>query len=179
VLRRLLIVAAVLVAAWVVVCLVLFAFPPAETGAPARADAIVVLAGAHERLPPALELVRQGVAPRLLISSVSRSRPWPLAQRLCAAGRYAGADVVCFDAAPYSTQGEARAVGRMARSRGWKSLVVVSSRFHLTRAKLLFRRCYPGSLSLVGVPTKWWRIPGEWVSETGKLFVQLTYQRSC
>ncbi|MBX5475206.1 MAG: YdcF family protein, partial [Thermoleophilia bacterium] len=61
----------------------------------------------------------------------------------------------------------------------WRSIVVVSSTFHLTRAKLLFRRCYTGRLWLVGSPTPWWELPQEWASETGKLLVQVTVERSC
>ena len=177
--RRVLIGIGILVAAWVVLALVLFVWPPAETGAPAHADAVVVLSGGRERLPPALTLIRQGVATVLAISSVDRTKHWPLGHRLCDRGRYAGARVLCFQAAPYSTQGEARAVGRLARAHHWREVVVVSSTFHLTRAKMLFRRCYDGGLSLVGVPYTWWKLPGEWVSETGKLIVQLTTQRDC
>jgi uncharacterized SAM-binding protein YcdF (DUF218 family) len=179
VLRRALLVLGALVAAWLVACAVLFVWPPAETGAPPHADAVVVLSGDHHRLPPALALIRRGVAPVLAISSISHTPKWKAAIALCRAGRYAGARVVCFEANPYSTQGEAEAVGRLARRDGWHSIVVVSSTFHLTRAKLLFRRCYAGRLSLVGSPVAWWRVPGEWASETGKLLVQLTVERGC
>ena len=177
--RRLLIVLGAVVAAWLVLSLVLFVWPPAETGAPAKADAVVVLSGSVKRLPPALALIRSHVAPVLAISSVSVTPKWKAARKLCKAGTYEGARVVCFLASPYSTRGEARTVGRLARKRGWKSIVVVSSTFHLTRVKLLFRRCYHGKLSLVGAPTAWWRLPEEWANETAKLFVQLTTERTC
>jgi uncharacterized SAM-binding protein YcdF (DUF218 family) len=179
VLRRILPAAVVLVLAWLAACLVFFTWSPWETGAPAHADAVIVLSGGRERLPPALSLVRRGVAPVLAISSVSRTRPWVIARRLCAAGRYASATVLCFDAKPYSTQGEARAVERLAREHQWKRVVVVTSRFHVTRAHMLFRRCYDGGISFVGVGYPWWKLPGEWVSETGKMIVQLTVQRGC
>jgi len=168
-----------LVAAWLVACLVLFVWPPAETGAPAHADAVVVLSGSSRRLPPALALIRSHVAPVLALSSVSMTPRWRAARRLCRAGSYDGARVVCFLARPYSTRGEARTVAELARQRGWHSLVVVSSTFHLTRAKLLFRRCYPGRLWLVGAPLAWWRLPEEWAGETAKLLVQLTVERGC
>jgi uncharacterized SAM-binding protein YcdF (DUF218 family) len=163
----------------VAACLVLFTWSPWETGAPAHADAVIVLSGGRERLPPAMALVRRGVAPVLAISSVGRTRPWPLGQRLCRRGRYAGAAVICFDAKPYSTQGEARAVERLVRARQWSRIVVVTSRFHVTRAHMLFRRCYDGGLWTVGVPFTWWKLPAQWVSETGKMVVQLTVQRGC
>jgi uncharacterized SAM-binding protein YcdF (DUF218 family) len=179
VLRRLLLVVAGLVAAWLVACLVLFVWPPAESSAPAHADAVVVLAGSKRRLPPALALIRRGVAPVLALSTVQRTKHWPQARRLCATHRYAGARVVCFTAVPYSTRGEARTVARLARARGWHSVVVVTSTFHITRAHMLFRRCYHGSLAMIGSSSPWWQLPEEWASETGKLLVQLTWERGC
>jgi len=179
VLRRLLWTLCALVAAWVVLSLVLFLWSPWNTGAPARADAVIVLSGGRERLPPAMDLVRRGVAPVLAISSVSKTRPWPLGERLCRARRYAGGKVVCFEAEPYSTRGEAETVARLARARHWSSIVVVTSRFHITRARMLFRRCYAGRLSTVAVPSTWWKLPLDWANETGKLLVQLTSERSC
>ena len=178
-LRRLLLILAGLVAAWLVACLILFVWPPAESSAPAHADVVVVLSGSKERLPPALALIRRGVAPVLALSTVQRTPHWPQAQRLCATHRYAGAHVVCFTAVPYSTRGEARTVARLARERGWHSVVVVTSTFHITRAHMLFRRCYHGPLTMIGSPSTWWQLPVEWVSETGKLLVQLTVQRGC
>jgi uncharacterized SAM-binding protein YcdF (DUF218 family) len=167
------------VAAWVVACLLFFTWSPWDGGTPAHADAVVVLSGGRDRLPPALDLIRRGVAKTLAISTVSRTKPWPLGQRLCRAGRYHDADVLCFDARPYSTRGEAEAVERLVRKRDWTRVVVVTSRFHVTRAHMLFRRCYDRKLWMVGVPRTWWKLPGEWVSETSKLAYQLTVQRSC
>jgi len=166
-------------AVWIVLCLVFFTWSPWESGAPTKADVVVVLSGGRERLPPALALIRRGVAKTLAISSVSRTPRWPLGHRLCAARRYAGATVLCFNANPYSTRGEAEAVARLARARGWTRVVVVTSRFHITRAHLVFRRCYHGGLWFVGVSRTWWKLPAEWVNETGKLVYQLTVQRTC
>jgi uncharacterized SAM-binding protein YcdF (DUF218 family) len=179
VLRRLSLTAGVLVAAWIVLSLVLFVFPPAETGAPVHADAVIVLSGGRERLPPALALIRRGVAPVLAISSVHRTKPWPLGERVCAAKRYAGARVLCFPAVPYSTRGEAETVGRLARAHGWKRIVVVTNTFHVTRASMLFHRCFHGGISTVGVASTWWKLPLNWATETAKLVYQLTVQRSC
>jgi uncharacterized SAM-binding protein YcdF (DUF218 family) len=178
-LRRSLAVLAVVVGIWVAFSVVIFLSAPWAGAAPAHADAIVVLSGGRERLPPALALVRRGVAPVLAISSVDRTRPWKLGHALCRAGRYESARVVCFQAVPYSTRGEAETVARLARSRGWASIVVVTSQFHTTRAHMLFRRCFPGRLSLVGVGSTWWKLPLDWASETSKLVYQLTIQRGC
>jgi len=179
VVRRLLLVVAALVFAWLVACLVLFVWPPAESSPPAHADVVVVLSGNKRRLRPALALIRRGVAPVLALSTVQRTRHWPEAERLCATHRYAGARVVCFTAIPFSTEGEARTVARLVRERGWRSVVVVTSTFHVTRAHMLFRRCYRGPLTIIGSPSTWWQLPEEWASETGKLLVQLTVRRGC
>jgi uncharacterized SAM-binding protein YcdF (DUF218 family) len=178
VLRRALLVLAVLVAAWVVAAAVLFGFPPAESGAPAHADVVVMLSGSHERLAKAESLVRRGVAPLLALSSVRRTPDWRAAVRLCAAGRYERARVLCFEATPYSTRGEARTIAALARRHGWRRIVVVTSTYHVTRAKLLLRRCYAGPLWLVGARAPLWRLPQEWAAETGKLVVQ-SLDRGC
>ena len=70
-------------------------------------------------------------------------------------------------------------IARLAQRNGWTAIVVVSSPFHLTRAKRLFRRCFSGRLYFVGAPTAWWELPQEWASETVKLLVQLTVERGC
>lgn len=177
--RRLLLTAAGLVAAWVVACLVFFTWSPWDSGAPAHADVVVMLSGSKRRLPTALGLIRRGVAPVLALSSVPRTKDWAEADRLCRTKRYSGARVICFQAVPYSTRGEARTVARLAQERGWRSIVVVTSRFHITRAHMLFRRCWHGPLSMVPAPSTWWQLPVEWASETAKLLVQVTVERSC
>jgi uncharacterized SAM-binding protein YcdF (DUF218 family) len=177
--RRSLLILAGLVAAWLVACLVLFVWPPAESAVPAHADVVVVLSGSKVRLPPALALIRRGVAPVLAISTVQRTKHWPQAERLCATHQYAGARVVCFTAVPFSTRGEAETVTRLAHERGWRSVVVVTSTFHITRAHMLFKRCFHGPLSFVGAGSTWWKLPEEWASETGKLLVQLVTERRC
>jgi uncharacterized SAM-binding protein YcdF (DUF218 family) len=179
VVRRLLLVAAALVGLWVAACLVLFLWSPFASSAPRRASVVVVLSGDKRRLTPGLALIRRGVAPVLAISGVDRAPRWRQAHDLCKRGRYAAARVVCFEPVPFSTQGEARTVARLARERGWSSVVVVTSRFHVTRAKLLFRRCWHGPLAVIGAGSTWWRLPEEWLSETGKLLVQLTVRRGC
>ncbi len=120
----------------------------------ATADAIVVLAGSKHRLPVGLELFRQKVAPTLVVSDGLDPRS-PSTQRLCLDRRA----VICPRPDPYSTRGEARMIARLARERGWSSVVVVSSRFHLYRAKLLIRRCYDGRLAMVGSRNTWYTLP--------------------
>ena len=177
--RRALLVLAVLVGAWLVACAVLFVWP-SEPAPPGHADAVVVLSGGrNSRLDPALKLIREGVAPVLAISGARQDPRWQKARLLCDEGHTAAARVICFEPTPFSTRGEARSIARLARQHGWNKVIVVTSTFHVTRARLLVRRCYPGQLWLVGAPAPWWRLPEEWAFETGKLAVQLTAERSC
>lgn len=141
----------------------------------AKADAVIVLAGEKRRLPIALELVERGVAPVLVISDGLDPR-WTTANRLCRFGD--PARIVCTRPEPYSTRGEARLVARLARERGWNSLVVVSSRLHLFRAQMLFERCFDGRLDLVGAPNPGLRLPLAIALEWTKLGVA-TLRRRC
>lgn len=179
--RRLLSALAILVGLWLVAVAVLFVWPPAAQAPPAHADVVVVLSGGENgRLDPALKLVERGIAPVLAISSAFRDPKWTKAHRLCR-----GQDgrtrfrVLCFQAFPYSTRGEAETVSRLARRDGWHRIVVVTSSYHVTRARMLFRRCFKGPLWTVGTPAPWWELPAEWASETAKLAVQTFYERGC
>lgn len=163
-------------AAWLALCAFLFLWPRQDS--PGRADAVVVLSGDRDfRLPRALELMKDRVAGTLVISD-GRDPKWPRANRLCSSGGD-GFRVVCFKPDPYSTTGEADAVGRLARERGWSSLVVVTSTFHLSRARLLFERCFSGEVDAVGAHYKWEYLPIALFTETGKLVHALTVQRDC
>ncbi len=179
--RRLFVALAMLVGLWLVAVAVLFVWPSANQSPPAHADAVVVLAGGgNSRLDPALKLVQRGIAPVLAISSAFKDPKWKKAHRLCR-GAYGRTRfrVVCFQAVPYSTRGEARTVARLARELDWRRIVVVTSTYHVTRARMLFRRCYHGRLWMVGTSASLLALPEEWVSETGKLLVQTTVERSC
>ncbi|MBA2615582.1 MAG: YdcF family protein [Actinobacteria bacterium] len=106
---------------------------------PGRADAVVVLAGgAGERLREGQRLVERGVAPVLVLSHGTD----------CNA--HSGHEVICFTPQPDRTQGEARAASRIAERRGWRTLVVVTSTYHVSRTRMLFERCFDGEVRAVG-----------------------------
>lgn len=172
-LRPLLAIAILLVTALAVASVPLFILY--DDDAVTRADAVMVLAGEKRRLPVALELVERGVAPVLVISDGLDPR-WTQANRLC---RFGGpVRVVCVRPDPYSTRGEARLAARLARERGWDSLVVVTSRFHLYRSRTRFERCFDGELTLVGAPNPGLRLPLAIAFEWTKLAVAAV-QRNC
>jgi uncharacterized SAM-binding protein YcdF (DUF218 family) len=164
------------VTAWLVATAVLFLWPTEDS--PQRADAVVVLSGSRAyRLPRALELMRAGVARTLVISN-GRDPGWRQARRLCTEGD-SQFRVVCFTPKPDSTQGEAEGVARIAAQRDWRSLVVVTSRFHVTRARMLFERCFDGNVGAVGTGSPYLYLPLNVLGEWGKLGYQLTVQREC
>lgn len=168
---------AALLVAFVVATGYMFIFP--RTDPPGHADAVVVLSGGHNwRLDPALELMRRGVAPTLVISAVALDPNWTKAHRICRDG-LPDKKVLCPIPDPYSTRGEARMIARLARQHGWHKIDVVTSRYHVFRARIVIRRCYHGELAMVGTHYPWLAAPLDWLSEWGKLIVQETVERSC
>ena len=116
-----------------------------STARPVHADAVVVLSGDHgERLARAMELLAQGVTSTLVLDGTPDSQQ---VLDLCKGGQ--PFEVVCLRPAPDSTRQEARAAARLAESRGWKHIVVSTSKFHVTRSALLFRRCVAGEVAMV------------------------------
>ena len=140
------------------------------------ADAVIVLAGGKHRLADGLALVRRGLAPVLVISDGNDPR-WRDAHRLC--GQRRPFRVICFHADPYSTQGEARWAADQARRRNWRSLVVVTSVYHVRRSRMLFRRCFEGPLAVVGAEPPLQSFLVGAVLEWPKLAYALTIGRGC
>lgn len=126
------------------------------------ADAVVMLGGAHgysarspvnwdageptDRILAAVELVRQGRAPTLVLGGAAYEtadgtlRPdSELIVRWLANWQVAAGEIVelgiCRD-----TRDEAFKTAELVRQRGWKRVIVVSSGYHLRRAEGVFRR---------------------------------------
>jgi len=167
-LRKTLAVVEVLLVSLVAASLYLFVFVPSAH--PKRADAILVLSSDRPRYDLGLRLYRRHIAPELLISLPAYNGDGGDA---CPKG------ATCFHAKPYSTRGEAETVSRIAKTHGWHTVVVVTSRYHERRAYMLFRRCTHVKLEFVparaALQAYLRNIPLEWA----KLAYQLTVRRTC
>jgi uncharacterized SAM-binding protein YcdF (DUF218 family) len=100
----------------------------------ANADGIVVLTGGSSRVAEALELLANGFGKRLLISGVhptngaaNISRTLPDRQRLLDC-------CVDLDRSAVNTRSNAVETRRWVHERGFRSLIVVTSNYHMPRA---------------------------------------------
>jgi uncharacterized SAM-binding protein YcdF (DUF218 family) len=160
--------------AYIAVVVVLFVVPHGDK--PVHASAVYVLSGSSKRLPVGLRLVRQGYAPLLV---VSRTTPDPSALEQQACGHRLDVRILCVTAKPYSTVGEAELLARLAAARGWKSVDVVTSSYHVLRARMLLRRCYHGRLRVVGAPNNVELLPLNAALESVKLLYHELTHRGC
>ena len=151
----------------------LFIVPP--QGMPSRVDAIVMLNGPGDRLTTALNLAWAHRAPMIVISRGSRY--WGHGS-VCAP-KIPGERVICFDADPATTRGEAEFAGRLARRYGWHSIVLVATTPQDTRARLRVGRCFSGRIYVINasLPASEWpyAIAYEWAATIKALVLQ----RSC
>jgi uncharacterized SAM-binding protein YcdF (DUF218 family) len=149
----------------------LLVWPP--QGMPARADAIVMLAGPGDRLPVAVELAREGRAPVLVVSRghLGYGGPCPAA--------VPGVTLICFDPNPADTRGEAEYIAKLARRAHWRSIAVVATPEQDLRARLIVGRCYPGTISVVTAPVPWSQLPYQVAYGWAALFKAVVLQRSC
>lgn len=137
--------------AWLAACYLVVAQPAVNS--PVRSDAILVLGPplVDGRLDEALRLAEQHYAGTVVISI-----GWDKGlQRVAACANDNPAyQVICFRPDPATTRGEAEELGRLARSHGWHSVLVVTSKYHVSRARLIVQRCMPGSVRMLAAAGK-------------------------
>lgn len=166
-----------LLVVWLVVGYLVIADPTVNH--PRHADAVVVLGPPDNngREDMALSLIGQHVATNLVISVGSKRQRQ--AKPLCTA-RQDGFSVTCFQPHPATTRGEAEYVRDLARQHGWTSLVVVTSTYHVSRARMIFERCLDGTLYVVAArrdisPVTW---AYEYLYQTGA-YIKAALQQGC
>lgn len=118
------------------------------TAMPLTSDAIVVLCGedATARLATGVEWLRQGAAPRIVLSGGAHTPPRvisaeSLAPELLSMG--VSPDRVIVETASTNTREQAVNVMAMAQENGWHRVMVVASPYHLPRAFLTFLAAVP------------------------------------
>lgn len=158
---------AIIVVIWLVG---LFAFadrvrgytPAAE---PARADAIVALTGpSAERVNSAIRLLEQDKGQRLLISGVNREVRRQELRALTPGSSKLFNCCVDLGFEAEDTIGNAQEIAAWADAKGYGSLIVVTSDYHMPRALTEIRAAAPGvELTPYAVETpsldntRWWR----------------------
>jgi uncharacterized SAM-binding protein YcdF (DUF218 family) len=131
---------------------------------PSPADGIVALTGAPMRIEAAIRLLELGKGRRLLISGVNKDvSPAQLRDIARGAGR---AYDCCVDLgfAATDTQGNARETAAWAAKHHFKTVIVVTSDYHIPRSLLELHAAMPGvTLEPYPVATetldarRWWR----------------------
>jgi uncharacterized SAM-binding protein YcdF (DUF218 family) len=136
-----------------------------ETVPSGKADGIVVLTGGSSRVSDAMELLAAGYGKRLLISGVhptnaasdiSRSLPDNQSLLHCC---------VDLDRSAVNTRSNAAETRRWARERGFRSLIVVTSNYHMPRAIVELSHAMPDvELIPFSVIGEKWRDEPWWTS---------------
>lgn len=118
-----------------------------------RADGIVALTGGPRRIDDAVALLGRGSAQRLLISGVHETT----SAAALAGRRPEHADLFrcCIDIGrrALDTRGNAAETSEWARQRGYNSLIVVTSAFHMPRSLTEIQRALP-HVDLVPYPVQ-------------------------
>jgi uncharacterized SAM-binding protein YcdF (DUF218 family) len=136
--------------------------PPAD---PAPSDGIVALTGSsNARITAAMKLLEDGKATRLLVSGVNREASRADIKGVAKATRRYYDCCVDLGFEATDTVGNARETAAWMKAKGFRSLIVVTSDFHMPRAMLELHEALPGA-KLTPYPVKtedldsghWWR----------------------
>ncbi len=118
---------------------------------PTPSDAIVMLLGGPESRPyKAAALYREGYAPRIVLCAGQPAREGfaresHAAVRAMAVSGVPLSAITIIDKKTMSTFDEANAILPLAKERGWKSLIVVTTSFHTRRSRFAFSRIFRDS----------------------------------
>jgi uncharacterized SAM-binding protein YcdF (DUF218 family) len=114
-----------------------------ETKPDRRADGIVVLTGGSSRVSDAVELLAAGYGKRLLISGVHRTSDASDISRSLPDNQSWMGCCVDLDRSAVNTRSNAAETRRWAHERGFKSLIVVTSNYHMPRATVELSHAMP------------------------------------
>ena len=106
----------------------------AEMKPASKADGIVVLTGGSSRVSDAMELLAGGYGKRLLISGVHPTNAASDISRSLSENQSLLSCCVDLDRSAVNTRSNAAETRRWVHERGFKSLIVVTSNYHMPRA---------------------------------------------
>jgi len=144
--------------------------PDEEVSLDRNADGIVALTGGASRIADAIELLASGRGKRLLISGAYRATNSKEISRLNPDFERWVRCCVDFDRS-LNTLGNALETKRWAESRGFRSLIVVTSNYHMPRALAELAHQLP-DVALVPFPVVTDRQRAEWLATMRRTFVE-------
>lgn len=137
-----------------------------ESRLPVSADGIVALTGGEARIDEAVKLLSEGAAERLFISGVNERTTRMALQR-----KTPGFDKLfdcCIDLGRTArdTIGNAKETREWIEGRGFRSIIIVTSSYHMPRSLIELRRAMP-DVELIAYPVvssgfhieRWWSHP--------------------
>src|SRR4051795_11103644 len=136
-----------------------------EVSPASKADGIVVLTGGSSRVSDAMELLAAGYGKRLLISGVHRTNAASDISRSLPDNQSLLTCCVDLDRSAVNTRSNAAETRRWARQRGFRSLIVVTSNYHMPRAIVELSHAMPDiALIPFAVVGERWRDEPWWTS---------------
>jgi hypothetical protein len=118
---------------------------------PRRADAILILGGAdYGRYPFGFDLGVDGGAPDVVVSNPRGTHDRWLTD--ACSTPHPRFRLHCFVPDPPTTKGEGRELRRLAVQYGWRTVIVVTFRPHISRARFILEQCFIGDLIMVASP---------------------------
>lgn len=167
-----------------------------------QADVLVVLGGSAnylERSEAAAAIFKAGRVKKIVLTNDGQQSGWSTAEqrnplfveRALSELQRQGVSDASIEILPHvvtSTRDEAVLLRTTAATRGWNSLLVLTSPYHSRRALWTFRHEFEGSGVVVGLtsvrngrqtpsPWFWWLTPAGWRMVAGE-YVKLIYYRS-
>ena len=136
-----------------------------------RADAIVVLTGGKGRIERGVELYKEGAAGLLILSGVDADAT--LDSIFFNTTIVIPPGDIFLDKNSRSTYQNAIEVRKILESRGFRSMILITSAYHMKRAHYIFRRIMPGDVRIESLRVKspnfdekrWWTNPAIVIKE--------------
>ena len=114
-----------------------------------RTDAVIMLGGAASERLPAAQRFQQDLGIPVLVLSRTDTFGNRAADGVCGSAEFPNPSLVCFRPPDLDTRGEARAISRLVELNGWKSVTVITSSYHVTRAGRLISQCTTAEVQMV------------------------------